>query len=246
MIVPDYFEPLVAFRSWRVQANGLLSGLAVAQPWVPRRALAAVCNGHGQARTGDIAAHLSADGWKDAPVMGCVCGIYALKSHGTAEQELSRWRSETAGGFLNIRVPSTAAYAIGEVSLWGTVIDHPLGYRAQFAYPKAVTVYGSQELADRVATLYGVSVERADEPKPKDELAERWYASRLYFSPQPLSIGQPVVFAWDPATPDPTQSALSTYWHGLRERVCDDPRGPQTKEETVVHASGLHGRSANP
>jgi DNA-binding CsgD family transcriptional regulator len=52
-----------------------------------------------------------------APQTDCACGIYAVK---TAEQ-LDRMRS---GGIF------------GEVYLWGTVVEHELGWRAQFAYPK--------------------------------------------------------------------------------------------------------------
>jgi DNA-binding CsgD family transcriptional regulator len=50
-----------------------------------------------------------------APQADCTCGIYAVK---TAEQRMS------SGGIF------------GEVYLWGTVVEHERGWRAQFAYPK--------------------------------------------------------------------------------------------------------------
>jgi DNA-binding CsgD family transcriptional regulator len=52
-----------------------------------------------------------------APQTDCTCGIYAVK---TAEQ---LYRMSSGGIF-------------GEVYLWGTVVEHELGWRAQFAYPK--------------------------------------------------------------------------------------------------------------
>ena len=45
-----------------------------------------------------------------APGAGCTCGIWALK------------------------VPPTGGL-IGEVALWGRVIEHRIGYRAEYAYP---------------------------------------------------------------------------------------------------------------
>jgi hypothetical protein len=45
-----------------------------------------------------------------APAPGCTCGIWALKT------------APTQG-------------IVGEVALWGRVIEHAIGYRAEYAYP---------------------------------------------------------------------------------------------------------------
>jgi hypothetical protein len=58
-----------------------------------------------------------------APQIACSCGIYAAKS---AEQ--------LAG--LGFRLHGIC----GEVHLWGTIIEHGLGWRAQFAYPKSLVL----------------------------------------------------------------------------------------------------------
>jgi hypothetical protein len=50
-----------------------------------------------------------------APHDGCTCGIYATKS-----PELTDW----------------CPGVYGEVYLWGTVVEHDFGWRAQYAYPK--------------------------------------------------------------------------------------------------------------
>jgi two-component system, NarL family, nitrate/nitrite response regulator NarL len=55
-----------------------------------------------------------------APQMACTCGIYAAK-------RLDQLRQLGSAG---IRI-------YGEVCLWGTVVEHELGWRAQFAYPKS-------------------------------------------------------------------------------------------------------------
>jgi hypothetical protein len=51
--------------------------------------------------------------------MDCTCGIYAAKSH------------------ADLRTAGYAGFGIhGEVYLWGIVVEHELGWRAQYACPK--------------------------------------------------------------------------------------------------------------
>lgn len=76
--------------------------------WLPSKPLTARCR-------------LSGAGCAQcAPHMGCTCGIYAAKN-------LGRMRLVGCGGYG----------PIGEVFLWGTVVEHKAGWRAQFAYPKS-------------------------------------------------------------------------------------------------------------
>jgi hypothetical protein len=58
-----------------------------------------------------------------SPHGNCSCGIYAAKS---LDQLLMR-------GYADAEV-------FGEVYLWGTVVEHEFGWRAQFAYPKTLVV----------------------------------------------------------------------------------------------------------
>ncbi len=52
-----------------------------------------------------------------APNVDCTCGLY-----GTHEPDILR-KTKTPG-------------VLGRVSLWGRVVEHELGYRAQFGYPQ--------------------------------------------------------------------------------------------------------------
>ena len=79
------------------------------KPWSPRQPLAAKC-GAGNAHDADEPPHLE-----------CTCGVYAAKNI----EHLRQLGYEGRG----IR---------GEVHLWGTVVEHELGWRAQFAYPKTL------------------------------------------------------------------------------------------------------------
>ncbi len=119
--IPDYISPIVGHRVWNWHANELrsLNGAA----WLPGRALTARCL---------ITDHeFPADDHKP-PAEGCSCGIYATKNCQYSQQII---RVE---GFVR-----------GEVYLWGKVVEHDLGYRAQFAYPKSLVLPSMPTLAWR-------------------------------------------------------------------------------------------------
>ena len=60
-------------------------------------------------------------GAHELPHFDCSCGVYAAKNI----DHLRRFGYEECG-------------ILGEVYLWGTVVEHKLGWRAQFAYPKSL------------------------------------------------------------------------------------------------------------
>jgi len=85
--------------------------------WLPGQPLSAACRTlAGRAEDG-LAVH-------DAPQMNCTCGVYAAKS-------LDCLR---ALGYMRY------GSIYGELYLWGTVVEHQLGWRAQFAYPKKLVL----------------------------------------------------------------------------------------------------------
>ena len=112
MSIPDYISPIVGYRVWIWGTLGLKS--LCGQPWRPGQSQVARCKasaivGRGKA-TDDV---------HDAPQANCTCGVYAVKT-------LDHFRS---AGYERFGIH-------GEVYLWGKVVEHELGYRAQFAYPK--------------------------------------------------------------------------------------------------------------
>ena len=64
----------------------------------------------------------------DPPHSGCSCGVYALKQPGPPPQYTPHPNASFIGVFG------------GTVALWGRVIDHQQGYRAQYAYPHTLFV----------------------------------------------------------------------------------------------------------
>ncbi|MBZ5661702.1 MAG: hypothetical protein LAO08_14950 [Acidobacteriia bacterium] len=115
MIIPDYISPIVGYRVWRWKATGLQSLNGV--PWLPGRPLVAGC---GPPAGGTIVGRADAvHGADELPHSDCTCGVYAAKN------------------LEHLRQIGYAQRGIhGEVYLWGTVVEHKLGWRAQFAYPK--------------------------------------------------------------------------------------------------------------
>lgn len=135
-----------------LDVEALLVSLMVFKPWPRRAPLQAFCaktgerkvckHGYmGKSKAASFAALLRGD-------TGHVCGIHAFK---TEEQALLH--KLTAGG-----------EAVGQVSLWGHVVEHEEGYRAEFAYPYSLQLYPmtTGQEPNRLRSLrrgYGVDVE---------------------------------------------------------------------------------------
>lgn len=183
MIVPDCIAPIVAQRIWRWDTGGLTS--LNGELWVPGKPLVAACNrvfcpGTWSSRT------QGAGGASHAPAIGGTCGVYAAKD------------------LNHLHKSGYTKYGIhGEVYLWGFVVEHEMGWRAQYAYPRnlvldielmpssmanlearmaKLTAYGcdiSVVEKERVVPLWSkVSAYQASSLSLLNEQCERWYLSR--------------------------------------------------------------------
>jgi hypothetical protein len=103
-------EPIVAWRAWALTGHRDGTGLLL-RPVAKR------------ARTWRprevVEASCRTSRWHDAPDPACTCGL-----HGTHGLEVLR----------KTKCPAV----LGRVALWGRVVEHEHGYRAQFAYPQRV------------------------------------------------------------------------------------------------------------
>jgi hypothetical protein len=125
MNVPDYVSPVVAYRAWRLGPYGLTS--LNGEFWHPNQKLQAVCRDSVNLHT--------------PPHGDCSCGIYAAKSFDHLR----------AIGYAELGVRGEVVR--GEVYLWGTVVEHTWGWRAQFAYPKTLVVGPEILLSARLHSL---------------------------------------------------------------------------------------------
>lgn len=108
-----------------------------------------------------------------APHNDCSCGIYALKASHLPFQMMGE--------------------VTGEVYLWGKVIECEGGYRAQFAYPKKLTVAGDERVARLLAEAYGVEVIGVPAPgpmRPPVNLPPFVLQPFLYSTPAPEGVAE--------------------------------------------------------
>lgn len=126
--VPDmYIEPFTAYRAWNWTEQGVTSLNGAL--WTPKQAFEAKCHYADDLRSMRAAAPtMAAKKFRDKhahsiPDLDCTCGMYA----GINMQHL-----------INIGYIQRGLH--GEVSLWGRLHRHSLGWRAQYAYPKFFVV----------------------------------------------------------------------------------------------------------
>lgn len=136
-------DPIIAYRAWQV-TGGLLGSVATGSAGWPRcRPMRAVCP----------IVNAAAE-YHTAPGEDCACGLYAMKTVEALAKTLHY-----------------GPQIIGRVALWGEIIEHDDGYRAEYAYPQ-VLFYDdkafTKSAALAVASAYGCEVA----PMPK-ELADQ-------------------------------------------------------------------------
>jgi hypothetical protein len=113
--IPDYISPIIGYRVWQWDTTGLKS--VCGEPWHPGQPLVAGCRVYSAGKI--VGRAEAAQGGHVVPQADCTCGVYAAKNL----EHLRQFGYERYGIY-------------GEVYLWGTVIEHEQGWRAQFAYPK--------------------------------------------------------------------------------------------------------------
>jgi hypothetical protein len=185
-VIPDYFEAITAYRVFSVFENGLLAGPVSMEPWPPYEPFVARCGGVVSCE--GAGAHVRDGRFVSAPVYGCNCGIYAVK---TSKAALQRVRIDRRAHAVRLQyLEGPVAYAWGAVKIWGRVIEHESGYRAEFAYPSHLHC-DDAKLAPRVAALYGVPCDYTPlghrEPAVSYDkvLSAKQYNDRQLFSYQP-------------------------------------------------------------
>jgi hypothetical protein len=111
--VLHYVSEIVAYRVWGWQ-NGNLGSLN-GERWLPNQRMSAYCSHRAPPGAREISNLDHA-----VPQLDCSCGIYAAKT------------------FKHLSTLGYAGGIRGEVYLWGRMVEHKHGWRAQFAYPKTI------------------------------------------------------------------------------------------------------------
>jgi hypothetical protein len=85
----------------------------------------------------DLTAHCKPHPVHAVPHRDCVCGVHAFRD------------------LCHVRPQALGTAVTGAVALWGRIVEHELGFRAQHARPVALC---ESHYAQRVADVYGLPV----------------------------------------------------------------------------------------
>jgi hypothetical protein len=133
--------PVLGWRAWAVMetAAGLrLGSVLYDEVWAPGTTALAVCRRREDFFAEPIPPHPTPSG-------ECGCGFHAARDAADALSFL-RGRNE----------PSTVCRILGEVALWGRLVETEAGWRAAAAYP--VRLYTPDETISAALAVYGVPV----------------------------------------------------------------------------------------
>jgi hypothetical protein len=147
-------EPIVGWRQWNFMYPHFLANVGNDTIYVPREKIEARCEQYSTIGT----LVLRKDHNEQAPHLTCMCGIYAYKEKPRLLHEIGN----SVSGFIPRRqsLERIARLVYGEINLWGKVIEHEDGYRAQFGYPKRLWCTPAIEpLAGWIGYVYGVPCE---------------------------------------------------------------------------------------
>ena len=234
-------EPLLAWRVWRVLPFQRLDGtrtlrlcavgtLGAPKLWEPRLATTAVCSGYGSQH--------------EAPWPDHECGIWALKRAEDARRRMV--------GFMQTQGDEPVGWAVGQVSLWGRVIEHEHGYRAQHAYPYSVSVETADDQTVQVLRdEYAVDVDWAGSDLYAKALAKRESRAERAAPPpldrkailQRLEAIEKMLGELDQALPPepPSRPSARLLWSVIRdatpEQVAAAVRDAQAKSPDGVASS---------
>jgi hypothetical protein len=166
VLAPDFIEPVIGWRVWRVrkERTGLrLFSTLFEERWEPEHPLTAFCAAEGS----ELPLHrfvLPAEERDHrAPSEACSCGIHAASAI-----------TKAATYLVGRNDPLVIHRVIGQVALWGQVVEAEHGWRGSLAYPSRLWIplqlpSGRPAAASSIALAladYGVPVELVDAATP--------------------------------------------------------------------------------
>jgi hypothetical protein len=168
-------EPVVGLRAWLVretEAGPRLygAGFGRKERWAPYAPIESrhlflkqgeyvAYDGCGSPCDGIVdPAHPLADLQPRDDMFKTFCGIHAYR-----RSEVTRAKEHLRAHFSGI-IPlsvlqATPVWVVGLVSLWGRIVEHEHGYRAQYAYPRELHYVTSGVDASALAAAYGITFE---------------------------------------------------------------------------------------
>jgi hypothetical protein len=209
-------KPLVvAWRCWYVWPDELVlrpiyrRGL----PWKPRQAMVAICPDHEH----------------EPPAEGCKCGIWTVREPQQLEE--IHWTTTPPKD----RDPLPGVLVVGQVALWGDLIEHERGFRAEYGYPTHLYAFTDDaELAGLLRDRYLVPVEYGERA---ESLRARLLPDNPWRDPAPVTASVP---APAPRAPAPPAGAKATPLDILIRTAVDPIREKAIRELARERVSSLH------
>lgn len=130
--IPDSTEPIIAYRAWGLNSGRLApASFSPAAEWEPRKSPRAKCGGKFYISISETRCK--------APDRDCHCGYHGFKTVADLRQVIHN-------------------PVLGRVALWGRVIEHEGGYRAEYAYPQVLYTHPALDgdYIKTLADLYGI------------------------------------------------------------------------------------------
>lgn len=161
-------EPITGWRAWRVVDFHRHGGIVEKrlQSLTGRDTLEPLIRAEGRCIPRDP--YYGTASHHEAPWPSCHCGIWATRTRELLP--LHDFRSEDP----------RALVCVGEVALWGRVLEFEKGWRARYAYPtRLILLGGEEETRAALARSYGVAVEREGPESIIDEAAALEWATSL-------------------------------------------------------------------
>jgi hypothetical protein len=202
-------EPLVGWRCWFVLPHeGLLRplykrGLA----WKPRQAMEAVCPEEIHA----------------VPADDCRCGVWAV-CHPMMLTEF-HWSAIPPVGVA----PIPGVVVVGQIAMWGNVIQHERGWRSSHAYPQHLYAFTDDPMmAEGLRERYGVPVAYGEEAERLRRLLPSQRRAQATSASATRSTGQ-------------GQRLLSEDLQAIAARL-PAPLGSVAKDIIAINGWSLDGR----
>ncbi len=197
---PDAIEPVVGWRAWALARTPdgqpeLRPIIYSGERWPAREVARAECPPH--ARSGHR-----------APEAGCTCGLYAVDG-------LDRLPAVTGRDVT----------VIGSVALWGAMVEHDSGFRAELGYPDRLRLVCAACWQAGTFSPEVVGVSRTSRGTLLG-LCERHARGRIHTEPAPQLLEQQLLstYAVDPM-PENSVRAVEAAWSHPKRRA-RRPWGP--------------------
>lgn len=148
-LIPDYVHVITAWRAWAAKPTSdgwRLEALGKSVIWEPKKAIEAKCVQSLPTLQSVFPGRQETSPRHLAPQSACNCGVWAFK-------ELDNLVAAIGSDYKEVKV-------LGQVSLWGRIIETENGYRAEKAYPSELWIF-SREL-EELGLIYDVPVRCVD------------------------------------------------------------------------------------